>query len=59
MGENEEVRAFAAQIDNDKLTDRNIKFRDDYQKFVVAKDEEVENAFDTGTFKRIEKHLYT
>ena len=32
MGEEEEVKAFAAKIDNDKLTDRNIRFRDDYQK---------------------------
>ena len=50
------MRAFTAKIDTDKLTDRNIKFRDDYQKFVVAKDEEIENAFDTGTFKRVEKY---
>ena len=56
IGENEEVRAFTAKIDNDKLTDRNIKFRDDYQKFVAAKDDEIENAFDTGTFKRVEKY---
>ena len=55
MGEEEEVKAFTAKIENDKLTDKNIKFRDDYQKFVIAKDEEVENAFNTGTFKRVEK----
>ena len=52
MGEEEEVRAFAAQIENEKLTDINIKFKDEYQKLVIAEDEEVENAFNTGTFKR-------
>jgi hypothetical protein len=51
----EELRAFLGKIENDKLTDRNIKDRSDYDKFVAAKQEEIDNAFKTGTFVRVNK----
>ena len=41
--------------ENEKLTDRNIRDRPDYQHFVAAKQEEVDNAFNTGTFAPVSK----
>jgi hypothetical protein len=46
----EEIRAFLGKIDNEKLTDKNIRSRPDYDHFVAAKQEEIDNAFSTGTF---------
>ena len=51
----EEIRAFLGMIENEKLTERNIKNRSDYNCFVEAKEEEINNAFSTGTFVKINK----
>ena len=51
----EEIRAFLGKIENDKLTDRNIRDRPDYDQFVAAKQEEIDNAFATGTFVSVKK----
>jgi hypothetical protein len=51
----EEIRAFLGQIENEKLTDRSIRDRKDYDKFVAAKEEEIDNAFRTGTFVKVKK----
>ena len=32
------------------MTDKNIRSRPDYDHFVAAKQEEIDNAFSTGTF---------
>jgi hypothetical protein len=51
----EEIRALLGQIENDKLTDRNIRNRADYDHFVAAKQEEIDNAFKTGNFVSFKK----
>ena len=51
----DEIKAFLGKIENEKLTDRNIKDREDYQHFIAAKQEEIDNAFNTGTFVPVSK----
>ncbi len=51
----EQIQAFLTGVGDEKLTDRTIKQRDDYHKFVEGQEEELEGAFETGTFVRVDK----
>ena len=46
----EQIQAFLTGVGDEKLTDKTIKQRDDYHKFVEGQEEELEGAFETGTF---------
>ena len=51
----EEIKSFLAGIETEKLTDKSIQKRDDYPKFIEAKNEEIERAIETGTIRSVNR----